>query len=419
MMKKILLLLICCLLAGCAASNDTSDMSAEDIAKDTVASIIAQDYDKACGYFNDDVKQALSVNVLKDAYEQTSAGLSGEGAISDISQNDQGQYLLVCDFEPQDILFTITIQDQKIAGIFMSYTNPTLSLVDNYEFKETAIKVGEYALDGILTQPKTPAKNMPIVLLIQGSGVSDYNEMIGPNKPFEDLAYGLAAKGIASLRYNKRFYQVPESASANYDMHDEYFDDINAAIELIIQEGYDNIYFLGHSQGGSIAHYVAANNDNIDGLILMAGTPRLLIDCMIDQIEAQLVALGSSDIESYMEPYYKAKEEILALENKDEEGMILNLPKSYWYDIKETLPENYLIDIDTLVLQGSEDFQVYPDVDYVMWQELLKDGADYILYDGLNHLFMPSINGDASDYEVASHVDQQVIDDIVNWIKEK
>ena len=129
MMKKILIMLLCCLLTGCATSNDTSNMSAEDIAKDTVASIIAQDYDKAYGYFNDDVKQALSVNVLKDAYEQTVADLTGDGAIKDISQNDQGQYLLTCDFEPQDILFTITIQDQKIAGIFMSYTNPTLSLV--------------------------------------------------------------------------------------------------------------------------------------------------------------------------------------------------------------------------------------------------------------------------------------------------
>lgn len=419
MMKKILLLLICCLLAGCAASNDTSNMSAEDIAKDTVASIIAQDYDKAYGYFNDDVKQALSVNVLKDAYEQTVADLTGDGTIKDISQNDQGQYLLTCDFEPQDILFTITIQDQKIAGIFMSYTNPTLSLADNDEFKETAIKVGEYALDGILTQPKTPAKNMPIVLLIQGSGVSDYNEMIGPNKPFEDLAYGLAQQGIASLRYNKRFYQVHESASANYDMHEEYFDDIAAAIALIKDEGYENIYFLGHSQGGSIAHYVAANNEDIDGLILMAGTPRLLIDCMIDQVQAQLEAMGSSDIDKAMEPYYQAKEEILAIEDKNSEGMILNLPKSYWYDVKTTLPENYISDIDTLVLQGSADFQVYPDKDYVLWQELLSDNAEFILYDGLNHLFMPSVNNDASDYQIASHVDHQVIEDIASWILKK
>ena len=101
------------------------------------------------------------------------------------------------------------------------------------------------------------------------------------------------------------------------------------------------------------------------------------------------------------------------------EGMILNLPKSYWYDVKTTLPENYISDIDTLVLQGSADFQVYPDKDYVLWQELLSDNAEFILYDGLNHLFMPSINNDASDYQVAAHVDHQVIEDIASWILKK
>ncbi|MDZ7606573.1 MAG: hypothetical protein U5K79_13515 [Cyclobacteriaceae bacterium] len=56
-----------------------------------------------------------------------------------------------------------------------------------------------------MTLPK--GKNsFPIVLFVHGSGPNDRDETIGPNKPFRDIAYGLAEKGIASLRYDKRTF---------------------------------------------------------------------------------------------------------------------------------------------------------------------------------------------------------------------
>ena len=44
----------------------------------------------------------------------------------------------------------------------------------------------------------------PAVVLVHGSGPNDRDETIGPNKPFKDLAWGLASQGIAVLRYDKR-----------------------------------------------------------------------------------------------------------------------------------------------------------------------------------------------------------------------
>ena len=44
----------------------------------------------------------------------------------------------------------------------------------------------------------------PGVVLVHGSGPNDRDESIGPNKPFRDLAEGLASRGIAVLRYDKR-----------------------------------------------------------------------------------------------------------------------------------------------------------------------------------------------------------------------
>ena len=73
-----------------------------------------------------------------------------------------------------------------------------------------------------------------------------------------------------------------------------------------------------------------------------------------------------------------------------------------------------------LFLQGSADFQVYVDKDFAEYKEILKGhtNASFILYDGLNHLFMPTTGAlDTTDYDYENKVDEQVIKDIADWIK--
>ena len=58
-------------------------------------------------------------------------------------------------------------------------------------------------LGATVTLPKG-AGPFPAVVLVQGSGPHDRDETIGPHEPFRDLAWGLASRGIAVLRYDKR-----------------------------------------------------------------------------------------------------------------------------------------------------------------------------------------------------------------------
>ena len=306
-------------------------------------------------------------------------------------------YYYVCDYDPQDLKFTITIDNGKVAGLFVTYTNETVTLENNDNYYQKQVSIGEYGLNGVLTIPSS-CDNCKVVLLIQGSGISDYNEAIGPNKPFEDIAIGLANNNIASLRYNKRFYQYQELAMNNdYDLSDEYLDDIDAAIELLSEEGFNDIYYLGHSQGGMFAHYEASKHDSIKGLILMASTSRSLMEVMIDQIADQLDAQGFSEEgkATYLSTYYDYLDQIDALDADSEET---------------------IIDIPCLVLQGSADFQVSVDKDFALWKELLGDKASYKLYDGLNHLMMPSIDGTMEEYNIKANVDERVIKDMADWI---
>ena len=71
--------------------------------------------------------------------------------------------------------------------------------------KSEKIVIGkEYPLNGLLTLPDNTEEKVPAVVLVHGSGASNMDEKVMKLTPFKDLAEGLAEKGIASVRYDKR-----------------------------------------------------------------------------------------------------------------------------------------------------------------------------------------------------------------------
>ena len=98
----------------------------------------------------------------------------------------------------------------------------------------------------------------------------------------------------------------------------------------------------------------------------------------------------------------------------------------YFKEMGEHPVEDYLKQLTkpVLVLQGGKDFQVKADVDYVLYQQLLKDhpDADFRLYENLNHCFVPSVYGRIDkakqEYSVEQHIGDDVIADIAIWIHE-
>ncbi|WP_235000391.1 alpha/beta hydrolase [Virgibacillus dakarensis] len=84
--------------------------------------------------------------------------------------------------------------------------DPAYSDPDAFTEKEVVVGKGTFALPGTLSIPKGEGP-FPVVVLVQGSGASDRDERAYALKPFRDLAHGLASKGIAVLRYNKRTFE--------------------------------------------------------------------------------------------------------------------------------------------------------------------------------------------------------------------
>ncbi len=298
-------------------------------------------------------------------------------------------------------------------------------------WEEHAIRVGplEKKLNGLLTLPRGVEKPS-VILLLQGSGPSNLNEQVGlgGNKPFEDIAHGLAARGVASIRYDKRSYAYPEDAIyAGVEL--EYLDDADDAIRLLREDPRvdgSRIFLLGHSEGGMIGPEILRRNPKIRGFVSLAGTLRRLEDLMLEQVKkilADAQTLSEDQKQDQLAAMEQAVRQIKSSDNEEETTMIAGASVRYWRSLNAIDAPAIMrqLDIPTLILQGGEDFQVLAHVDYPLWQDTLsgKTNVTFHLYPTLNHLFMPGGTKDHIDlsvYNTPSHVDQEVIRDIASWV---
>lgn len=114
-------------------------------------------------------------------------------------------------------------------------------------FEECEVELGgrDEAVPGTLTLPsgwtrlKARMKGgVPAVVLLAGGGPFDRDETAGPNKPLKDLAWGLATRGVAVLRFDKATLVHAERLNERgFTLADEYLPYATAAIEVLRSRG--------------------------------------------------------------------------------------------------------------------------------------------------------------------------------------
>ena len=114
-------------------------------------------------------------------------------------------------------------------------------------------------------------------MVLLASGPVDRDMTTGPNKPFKDLAWGLASRGAAVLRFDKVTYVHGQGwpVSPGSPMADEYVPDAIAAVRLLQRQpgrgpgaGFSSSVT---ACGGKVAPRVAAAEPSVAGLVIMAG----------------------------------------------------------------------------------------------------------------------------------------------------
>ena len=300
-------------------------------------------------------------------------------------------------------------------------------------FRETELPVGEgaTALPATLALPDGDGP-FPAVVLVHGSGPHDRDETIGPNRPFLDIARGLAAQGVAVLRYEKRSKAHPDAyvAPGVLTIDSETTDDAVAALRTLAGvPGVDasRLFVLGHSQGAMMAPRIAARSIDagvpVAGLVLLAAPSRKLLDIVIEQNRRLAVLDDAHTSDAEREALNTLIAQVRAIRAGEEQpavGLPMNLPASYWRstDTVDPVHEALVVDLPMLVLQGARDIQVV-DADWQGWKAAFHDDAevDFKLYPALNHLGIAGEgDGNLAEYSVPGHVDAGLVADVAAWI---
>jgi len=322
-----------------------------------------------------------------------------------------------CNFTryPVNIMLYTNLYGKVVEVQLYSYQPPDYA--DMNAFTEMECSVG--SLPATLTLPKGKGP-FPGIVLVHGSGANDRDETLGPNKAFRDIAWGLASKGIAVLRYDKYSY-VYDSMPGNMSGRDLLIANALSAVDLLKSEAnVEKVFVLGHSEGGWLAPLIAEESKGaVDGLIILAGPTKSMPAVLLGQF-SYLLSHNDGRIdenEAAQIEYYKSEVERFEDPAVGDEELIMGMKKGYWkYDPVKTAKA---LAQPMLILQGGMDYQVTLE-DFEGWISGLagREDVTFRIYPELFHLFMQG-SLDNSDYEKAGHVERVVIDDIAGWVKKQ
>ena len=272
-------------------------------------------------------------------------------------------------------------------------------------------------------------KGAPVVLVIPGSGPTDRdgnNPMGVTAAPYRLLADALAAKGVSTLRADKRglFGSKAAIADPNKVTIADYAADAHQwAAALRKKTGAKCVWLLGHSEGGLIALAAAQDAKGLCGVILVAGPGRRLGTIIREQLNANpanapfvaqsLAALDSleagktvdsSTLAAPLQPLFNDRVQpfLIDMLSKDPAALAAST----------TLP--------LLIVHGGKDIQVSrADADAL---HAVQPKSTLIVLDKMNHV-LKDVAGDDRAANLATYadpslpVDPGLVDAIVKFVK--
>lgn len=302
-----------------------------------------------------------------------------------------------------------------------------------YTTEEISFANGDAVLKGTLVLPEGYGRKTPVLIMITGSGLQNRDEEIYEHKPFAVIADALARAGIATLRYDDRGFGESTGDLVNCTTEDLKADAL-AGIGLL-RERFDKVGVIGHSEGGTIALMLAAEN-KADFIVSLAGMVVSGKETLLWQNRVSLATAGipAETIDSYC----KALETVF-----DASTAGMPLPSASQFDLPAALSQNltavirqlslpYLkhfvmldvrpllggIHCPVLALNGTKDMQVEAESNLRALRSGLPDNPCNKLeaVEGVNHLFQHCRTGMPTEYrDMEETFAPEVLDMLVEW----
>ena len=275
-----------------------------------------------------------------------------------------------------------------------------------YDTEELSFGHSGISLGGTLAAPfDCKPEATTAVVLVSGSGQQNRDEELMAHRPFAVIADAFARSGIASLRYDDRGCGSSGGVFADATTFD-FADDARAAVRCLRERGFAKVGVLGHSEGGTIAFILGADEDAPDFIVSLAGMADRGDSTLLRQLTRQLEIRG-------------APQKVAGLAARASVKQMLK-QKSAWLDSFVRLdPAPFVAGIKCpcLALNGDKDSQVIPEFN-LSKVEALCPAADCRICPGLNHLFQHCDTGLSDEYaRIEETFAQEVLADIVQWVK--
>ena len=138
---------------------------------------------------------------------------------------EHGELTLIVGVDGQGRLTGLQLAPAAAAEPVQPWEPPPYADPESFDEQDVTIGSGPLAVPGTLTLPRRSAGPLlPAIVLLAGSGPSDRDGTMGRNKPLKDLAWGLADRGTAVLRFDKVTYAHPDQVENDPDftVTDEY-----------------------------------------------------------------------------------------------------------------------------------------------------------------------------------------------------
>ena len=279
-------------------------------------------------------------------------------------------------------------------------------------------------LVGTLAATGSTEKGGPAALLLNGSGPLDRDSNM-PGQALDvapSIAAALAARGVASLRYDKRGVGESSGVYLETSFERETGDAASALLALRSAPGVDpaRMTIVGHSVGATIAIRLAARYDWLAGIVLLAAATTPGVEVMriqSERIAGSLRGLQRLGARRFLRRQEEVRRALLASDG-DVLGSQGGLPARW---LREYMAYDPVDDLSAtrcavLAITGRKDIQVEPD-DVERIGELVRGPFAGSTPDDLTHVLRKD-SGPPSLARYPAQLRRPVDDDLLDVVSE-
>jgi dienelactone hydrolase len=354
-------------------------------------------------------------------FELIYANPSGDVALN-LAANDDGGLVRV----------TIPSDSLDIVREDVASSTSRTQIYSNSGDEAVIIPAVGFNIGATLTRPMKAAPNAKLaaVVLLAGSGVGDRDGVVQGVPTLAQLAAGVADSGMLAVRYDKRGNGQSGGRSESATLND-FAEDVRAVVRWLEKRpdvDPKRIAVVGHSEGAWVGLLAASRDRRIAAVVSIAGPASTGAELVLEQQRHALDQLQLSAEEREKRIALQQQIQAAVLTGKGWETVPPQLRKEAdtpWFQSLLTFdPAKVIEDVrqPMLFVHGGLDRQV--PVEHVerlsdlARKESKSKSVDVVVVRGVNHLLVPAITGEVSEYGTLPdrNVSKDVTTAISDWL---